>query len=162
MNLYELSAEYQRLMDEVIQSDELSETLLSSIAFMHDSIEDKAKQIGKIIKNLEAEHCAIINAMQEMKQRADKLDNKIENIRDWLKVNMEKCDIKKINSPYFDIQIKNNPASVIIKDETLIPKAYFNEMIMRKVNKSLLSQELKNNIMIPGVFLEYRTRLEIK
>ena len=162
MNLYELSAQYQRLMSEVMDSDELSSTLLSSIDGVQDSIEEKAKQVGKIIKNLEAEHIAIINAMQEMKTRADKLNNKIENIKTWLKSNLEKCDIKEINSPYFDIKIKLNPESVVVKDENMIPTIYFRQMITKKLDKTLLSKALKDNMMIPGVFLERRTRLEIK
>jgi hypothetical protein len=100
--------------------------------------------------------------MQEMKTRADKLNNKIENIKTWLKSNLEKCDIKEINSPHFDIKIKLNPESVVVKDENLVPYFYFKEIIRRQLDKSLLSKALKDNMIIPGVFLERRTRLEIK
>jgi len=162
MNLYQMSSQYQSLMQNIIESDEITVEQLQSIESVNDSIEEKAKAMGALIKNMEAEYKAIQEAIMTMEERAIILNNKIENIKDYLKINLEKCEIKEVKSPWFDIKIKMNPASVVIKDENLIPTEYFKETLMRKVDKSLISQSLKNNIMIPGVLLERRTRLEIK
>ena len=162
MNLFEISAKYQQIMQDIMDSDELSNEQLQSIEVMADSMEDKAKEIGSIIKNMEAQYKAIQEACMIMESRSIKLSNKIEGIREFLKTNLEKCDIKKIESPWFDINIRYNAPSVTIIDNTMIPEQYFRESTIKTINKMLISQELKNNVMIPGVRLEKKTRLEIR
>jgi hypothetical protein len=149
-------------MSEIMDCDELSHEQLQSIESVNDSMEEKAKSIAALIKNMESEETAIDSAINKMEERRNKITRKIQLMADYLKTNLEKCDIKEIKSPWFDIKIKFNPVSVLVSDEKLIPSEYFKEMIMRRLDKTLLSQNLKNNIMIPGVKLERRTRLEIK
>jgi len=100
--------------------------------------------------------------MKNMEQRFTRVMKKITALKDYLKTNLEQCNIKEVKSPYFDIKIRTNPPSVIIEDESMIPLQYFREKLMRTLDKSTIAQELKNNIMIPGVHLQRQTRLEIR
>ena len=162
MNLFEITAKYQSLMQDIAECDELTAEQLQALESVDDSLQEKAKAVGAFIKNMEADYFAIQDAINTMEERARKVNNKIENLKQYLKDNLEKCDIKEIKSPFFDIRIKLNPAAVIVNDEALIPDQYYKEKIMRSLDKTLLSQELKNNVAIPGVMLERRTRIEIR
>lgn len=162
MKLFEIATHYQSLMQEIMDCDELSREQLNAIESINDSLEDKAKAVGAFIKNMEADYKSINEAIDAMKKRSATLENKVECMKEYLKSNLERCNIKEVKSPWFDIKIKLNPESVIVNDEDLIPNEYFKETLLRKLDKGLISQGLKNNIMIPGVMLERRTRLEIK
>jgi len=162
VKLFEISTQYQALMDEIAQCDELSAEQLQALESVDDSLQEKAKAVGAFIKNMEADYFAINDAIKTMEERARKINTKIENLKQYLKDNLEKCDIKEVKSPFFDIRIKSNPASVIVQDEALVPEQYYKEKVMRSLDKALLSQELKNNVLIPGVMLERRTRIEIR
>lgn len=160
--LYEIANKYQELMAQVMECDELSIEQLANIESIDGNLQEKAINIGALVKNLEVQQDGIEKAISSMNERSIKIQSKINHLKEYLKVNLERCEIKEVNSPYFDIKIKLNPASVIIKDEQLIPDQYFREILTKRVDKMLLSKELKNNIMIPGVSLERQTRLEIK
>ena len=162
MRLFEITAKYQSLMDEMANCDELTLEQLQAMESVDDSLQEKAKAVGAFIKNMEADYLAIQDAIKTMEERSRKINTKIENLKDYLKSNLEACDIKEVKSPYFDIRIKINPAAVVVQDEALVPEQYFKEKVMRSLDKTLLSQELKNNVLIPGVMLERRTRIEIR
>jgi SMC interacting uncharacterized protein involved in chromosome segregation len=162
MKLFEISTQYQSLMNDIAECDELTTEQLQAIESVDDSLQEKAKAVGAFIKNLEADYFAIHEAIKTMEDRARKVNAKIENLKEYLKCNLEKCDIKEIKSPYFDIRIKLNPASVIVNDENLIPEQYLKEKLYRFVDKAMIAKELKNNVLIPGVMLERRTRIEIR
>lgn len=160
--LYEIANEYQSLLAQVINCDEISPEMFEEFQGIQGDIKDKAVNVAAFIKNLEAEAEGIEKAIDAMQERAKRINKKVDSLRDYLKLNLESCHLNEVKSPFFDIRVRTNPASVAIMDEKLIPEQYFREIMMRKVDKLMLSQELKNNVMIPGVALEKRTRLEIK
>jgi hypothetical protein len=160
--LYKIAMEYKQIMDSILECDELTEDHLNDIKAAEGAINDKAIAIGTIINNLDAEAAGIQDALKKMEERFTRAMKKIASLKDYLKSNLEQCNIKEIKSPYFDIKIRTNPPSVIVEDESQIPPQYFREMLMRRLDKSTLAQELKNNAVIPGVHLERQTRLEIR
>jgi len=162
MKLFEISSQYQALMNEIAECDELSTEQLQAIESIDDSMQEKAKAVGAFIKNMEADYLAINDAIKTMEDRARKVSAKIENLKSYLKSNLEACDITEVKSPFFDIKIKLNPYSVVINDESLIPTQYLKEKLYRFVDKTMIAKELKNNVLIPGVMLERRTRIEIR
>jgi len=160
--LYEISSQYEKLMNDIMQCDEINQEQLSSITLIEDNIKDKSINVAAFIKNLESESDCIDKVISSMEERQRKVISKINFLTTYLKENLEKCNINEVKSSMFDIKIKLNPASVVVQDEKIIPSHYFKEMIMKRLDKTMISNELKNNIMIPGVSLERRTRIEIK
>ena len=160
--LYSLKDQYLSVEDDINSSDEISEEQLMTIESIKDDINQKSINIGYLIKNLECDVSAIDDAVKNMQERQSKLMKKIEYLKQYLKYNLESCQIKEINSPYFDIRIRINPPSVKIEDEGLVPDQYFNEKIIKNIDKRRISDDLKNNIFVPGVTFTQATRLEIK
>ena len=160
--LYEIAVEYQRCLNDVLNMDDLSEDKLTELDQLDDDIKNKAINTAAVIKNLELESESIDKAILSMQERKGKVEKKIDYLKKYLKENMERCNLKEVKSPYFDIKLLTNPPSVLINDEKLVPPQYYREIITKKLDKNLISQELKNNTFIPGTLLEQRTRLEIR
>lgn len=160
--LFSIATEYQSLYQKLSDNDELFPEDLNAIELIADDLEIKAVNIGSIIKNMEHEAESIWQAIDAMEKRYSSVCKKVGNLKEYLKSNLERCEIKEIKSPFFDIKIRNNPASVRVVDETLIPESYFKEKITRSLDKAMISKELKELTEIPGVILAHETRIEIK
>lgn len=159
MNLYQLSNEYQLLLEK----DEYDIAEMEALENLSDNIEDKAIAISHHIKNMEAEMNAIICRQKDMGERAMKLDKKIESLQDYLHETLKKCKIDKINKcPDFVISIKTNPPSVYIEDEDKVPKNFFKEKMTISLDKSAIKSAIDSGTVIPGVSIIRKTRLEIK
>jgi hypothetical protein len=160
--LYDIASEYAFFVKEALECEELTAEQLSKLEDVQDDIENKAINVAAFIRNLESERDAIEEATENMVKRKISLDKKIDNIKVYLKDNLERCDIKKVKSPYYDITIKNNPPSIQILNESEIPEKYIKESILKRIDKTLISLDLKNQMHIPGIFVEKKTRLEIR
>lgn len=160
--LYEITNDYQSLMNRIMDEDEISEDMLAELQAVQGDIKDKAVNVAAFIKNLEAEAAAIQKAIESMEERNKRAWKKAESLREYLKQNLESCDMKEVKSPFFDIKIRLNPASVAISDENAIPEGYWREISTRRVDKTLIARDLKSNIQIPGAELVRYTRLEVR
>lgn len=160
--LYSLKNQYLSVEEDINSSDEISEEQLFTLESIEDDINNKSINIGYLIKNFEAEINAIDDAVKSMQDRQSKIMKKVESLKQYLKYNLESCHINEIKSPYFDIKLKLNPPSVKIEDENLIPEHYFCEKTIKNIDKRKISDDLKNNIFVPGVQLTRASRIEIK
>lgn len=161
-HLYEITNSYQSLMNEIMNQDEISSELIDSLNSIQSDFKEKAVNVAAFIKNLEVEADGIEKAIKTMNERHEKIIRKMESLKEYLKHNLESCDTKEIKSPFFDIKIKMNPPSVLIKDETNIPGHYWRAISTKRVDKALIAHDIKSNIYIPGVELVRQTRIDIR
>jgi predicted nuclease with TOPRIM domain len=160
--LYEIANDYLFLINELAESDEITDEQMELLDQSRDNLQQKIINVGAFIRNLESEQDAIEKAIDDMAGRSIKLTKKIDKLKEYAKVTMENFNIKEVKSPYFDIKVCSNPPSVQIADESLLPKKFIKELILYKIDKKLLYKDLKNNEYIPGAILEQKSRLEIK
>lgn len=160
--LYEIATEFKELLNEITDAEEFNDEHMEMLTQCREDLDKKVINIVSYIKNLESENEAIEKAIVSMNDRNKRLNKKIEKLKDYVKNTMESLEIKEVKSPYFDVMLKSNPPSVKIENEAVIPAEYFKEFIVAKIDKTLIAQKLKNNISVPGTFLEKRTRLEIR
>lgn len=160
--LYDLKNTYLEISNQIEDSDDITEEHLFLLESIEGDIKEKCINIGYVIQNFEANVDMLDSHIKDMHEKVHKLMKKINTLKSYMKNNLETCNIKKIDSPYFNISIKLNPPSVKIENEDLIPSQYFKEIVQRSIDKKTISNDLKNNIYIPGAHLEKNTRLEIK
>lgn len=160
--LYEITNEYLGYLTQLAEIEEITDEHMDLLDHYQDTLANKILNISSFIRNLEVEFEAIEKAIDSMAERSSKINKKIEKLKDYVKSNMEKFNLKEVKNSYFDVKIKANPCSVVIEDEKLVPDEYQKEIIIRRIDKTLIAQVLKNNIEIPGVSLKQGTRLEIR
>lgn len=160
--LYQLSAEYQRVLDKIENTDEITPELMDELNAIHESTENKILSKTSIVKSLEAEAEAIEKAIQEMCQRGDSLIKKAKIIREEIKREMELCHLEKAKNPYHEVRILLNNPKVDDIDENLLPSTYIKEKIFRLVDRMNILRDLKAGKEIPGARLVRETRLQIR
>lgn len=161
--LYAYTNEYIKLIDIINDIEDITaeqqRELLDSVK---DDFKEKASNVGAFIKNLETEQSAMIDYIKQMDTRLKKITSKIENLKSYLKYNMESCGIESISSPEFSIKIKNNPCKVHIYDESKVDDIYLKEKTTLSIDRELIKTHLKNGIELGWAALIQEKRIEIK
>lgn len=161
--LYQLATEYRALSDRLHDTDLDEQTILDTLEAEAGDIEVKATNIAKVFRNLEAMAEQIKQAERQMSERRNALEKRSERLRAYLHGNMEKAGISKIESPWFVVSIRKNPASVVIDAESEIPIDFMREIPAKySPDKAAIKSAIQDGVIIPGCHLEQSTRLEIK
>jgi hypothetical protein len=161
--LYELSAQYKEALESLGDLDLPDEVVKDTLQGLTGDLEIKAKDVASFVLHIEAMSSAIKEAESKMSHRRKVLENRAKGIREYIKSCMETAGISKIECPYFKLQIKNNPGSVIIEDEKSIPAEYLRipELPPPQPDKKLIGEALKNGKEVSGCRFEKGTRLSI-
>ena len=162
-SLFALSAQYQRLLDIVMTSDELSEEVMNELNAIHDSTEDKVLQYASIIKTMELQAESISKATEDMFKRAARLIKNAESMRQTVKKEMEACKLEKLSNNYHELTIRlNNPKVDENIDEKVLPDTYIKCKMQRSIDKATLLRDLKMGIVVAGARMVRETRLQIR
>ena len=162
--LYSIADQYLADLQKLEAMDIDEQTFNDTLEGLSGDIEVKATNVAMFAKNLEAMALAIKNAELQMADRRKRIEKKQESIESYLLANMQRCGIKKIDSPYFSISIRNNPESVIVDAEVAIPDEFFvyPEIPAPTIDKRKLKEVIQAGVTIPGVHLERKQSLQIK
>lgn len=158
-NLYQISNEYQRLLN----LDEYTSADLDKLNMLDQDMKSRAVQIAAHILNKKAELLAVQGAIDAMQDRSDKLFDKILYLNNYLKEQMLKCNLHEVTDhAEFEIKVKNNPPKVQVLDQTIVPVEYMVKKEIVSIDKNLLKEAINKGVNVPGVKLIQDTRLEIK
>lgn len=164
LTLYQLADEYREAMHALNDMDLDEQTIADTLESISGPLEEKATNVAMIARNLEATAEAIKEAEQKMAARRKALESRSASIKRYLLANMQKCGISKIESPYFSIAIRKNPASVVIDDPNVIPAEFMRqpEPPPPAPDKKAIAEAIKSGKSIPGARLEQSERLDIR
>ena len=162
LNVYPVDESYRDCFLKKLDNEQVSESESDVYSRYDINLEEKAKQDASIIKNIILEANAIHSAIMDLEKKYDTLLDKIEKSKCNLKIMLETNSIYSIKTPYLEVKISRNPPSSNVYRETDIPNEYINETIVRTINKKQILDDLKQGVIIPGVELQHKTRLDIK
>ena len=157
MNLYELSQNYLAVQDMDLEPETLKDTLDS----IEEAFEDKAENIAKWIRNLEADKKAFEEEEKRFKEKKQAADNRIKSLKLYLEDNMRLTGKTKFKAGFFSFAIQNNRPSVEVFDETLIPKQFLIAQPV-KIDRAGIAELLKAGEEVPGAELKQTKGLRIR
>lgn len=167
-SIYELTGMHHDLM-ELLYDDEVDQNkLIAMIEEVEETIEDKADNYAKIIKNIESDKDAILKEEERLKQRRTTIENNVKWLKQSLEGAMRFCGKTKFKTALFSFNIqKNAPSASIENPEEFILWAGNNreEFVRYKdpeINKSELLIALKDGEYIPGAELKRTESLRIR
>lgn len=166
MNLYEISNEYltafNHMSELVVEGDLPQDVFDHTMESLKGEMKEKCINIAAYFKNLEHLEKGLTEAENDIKAKKAGVKKHAERLRTYLKDNMEHCEIREINSPYFDLKIKKNPEAVEIIDAGQISKEFITTKEVTSPDKTAIKNAINNGVEIPGARLIASTRLEIK
>lgn len=159
MKLFELTQSYQQVLEIAEQLD--AETLKDTLDSINDAVEQKVENTAFVVKQLEANVSVIDEEIKRLQAMKGTQTNNIKSLKLYLQESMEKVGLDKVQGKLIKIAIQNNPQSVEVLNENVIPKNYFVEQ-KPKLDKKALLTDLKGGVQVEGVEIKQTRSLRIR
>lgn len=159
--LYELTGMYNQLWD-LVEDEEMDLTQLEqAMQSVEGEIQDKAENLAKIVKQIDGDVTTIKAEIDRLAAKKKALENKKDGIKTYLQQQLGIAGLDKVKTPLFTVAMQNNPPSVNVLDENLIPRQYFipQDPILDK--KGILAV-LKEGLEVPGAEIKQGRSLRIR
>lgn len=162
--LQHITGQYKELLDLSTDPDaELpEEALRDTLQAIEGEFEAKALKIVEVINSTGIDIAAIDAEIERLQARKKVIENREKSIREYLRENMESCEIKKISCPLFSITLAAGRDVVVIDDEDQIPEEYMRVKTSVSVDKSALLKALKDGEVLGAHLAKSKTSLRIK
>ena len=161
LKLYELSTDYLRALDALTAQEELPpEAIADTLDGLAGAWEDKALNVARYVRNLEAEADAIADAKQRMEVRAKATANHAARLKAYLKTELERTGLTP-KAPDLALRLQKNPPSVLVDDANRLPDAYRRTELLTTILKAEIRTALKAGQSVAGARLVSSTRLVI-
>lgn len=161
--LYELTGQYLELQ-KLADSDEIPmEALQDTFEALEGEYQDKAIAVMQVAQNYNSVADAIDLEIQRLQALKNAAKAKNDQLREYLRSNMEATGIKKIEHPLFKITLAAGRDIVEITDVESIPDDYIKVEVKESPDKKKILEALKEGANIPGVALmKSKSSLRIK
>ncbi|WP_010276531.1 siphovirus Gp157 family protein [Paenibacillus senegalensis] len=160
MRLYDLTEQYQDLLD-MLEQDPDNPSLQAMLDGLEGAIEDKVENIVKVIKSLEAQEKALETEAKNMMSKKSAVRVNIDRLKEHTTDLLNKSGLEKVKGTLHSAWLQNNPASVSVVDESIIPKTYYVTPEPVLVKRMVL-EDLKSGLTIPGVELKQGKSLRVR
>ena len=160
MKFLELKNMIETLMENEEQFDE--QTLKDSKELLLEELKEKSSNINEYLVELKVRIESMKNLEEHYKKSRKTLENQMEFWKNIIKDCMITLGEKKIITDTGSITVKNNPKSVKITDESLVPEEFKTEEISIKIDKKTLKQRIEEGEEFEGITLEQTQSILIK
>lgn len=166
MKLYEIATQYQNIA-ELLADPEFADNqdITTALDNIEDDFNNKAVNVVKAINIVEYDINAIDSEIKRLTAMKKARQNRIDEIRNYLKFNMQKTGIYKIECPLFKISYSERTQSAVEIDEKLFMDNNINEDFVNvKItpNKTAIKDALKRGENVIGAKLVDSQVLTIK
>ncbi|APH23593.1 hypothetical protein CF088_05430 [Clostridium botulinum] len=158
--LYELTQNYNNLLDLVDNPEVAKEVLEESLNQIHEEMDIKLENVAKVIKSIEVDAKGLKEEEKRLADRRKSLENRIVNLKEYAENSMRATGITKIKGKVFTLGIQKNTHRVEITEEESIPEEYF-EIEKKLVKKDILAA-LKEGKEVPGAAIKQTESLRIR
>lgn len=163
LTLYQLADEYLAAFDALTAMEDIPpEAITDTLEGIAGSFQDKAVAVAAYLKTLEAEADAIRDARDAMERRESALTHHATRLRDYLKAEMERTELLRLDHPFLTLRVQANPPAVVVEDESILPARFTETVTTVKVLKAEIGKALKAGESVFGAHLEQTTRLVIR
>lgn len=162
LTLYELTQEYMELLAMLEDPDTDEAVILDTLEGVGGELEEKADNYARVMRQMDADAAAIKVEEERLHNRRKSLENRSVWLKQRLQSVMEVTGKTKFKTELFSFGIQNNPASVVIDDEKMIPTEFLIPQAP-KIDKTAIKDALKAGVDMAGIaHLEQTQSLRIR
>jgi hypothetical protein len=147
MSLYDLTTEVLSLIDSDTCTDEQLQSVFGDIT-------KKARNCAEYHATLESQSDVYDKEIKRLQQHKKAIDNHIKQFKEYVKLNMERLNIDRLDAGIFTIALQNNPESLEIEDENKVPAKYWITTTTKSIDTAAVKADLKSKILVSGATLK--------
>ena len=145
------------------------ESIVSDVTtLLENGADPSSPEVQELLKKMVAQESDwdkkavnVAKYLQCVKQQQEIIKSEIDRLTKKSK-QMQSIGKTEIKDPILSIKVRDNPFSVFIQDETIIPEQYKKEKTTVTVDKTAIRNAIKNGEHIDGADLISSQRLEFK
>lgn len=162
MKLYEIPAEYRKVL-EGVQVDEETGEILGTDALVEfaGDLNETIKNTGLYLFELDSEAQQIDAQIKRLKARKDGMTRRAETLKNLMLDAMTSSGLKKVSDPLVTVYLRKSTATIVDNME-LIPKDLLRVKVETSPDLVAISKTIKSGIEVPGAHLEERQNVNIK
>lgn len=164
LSLYNITDKFIEIMDKV-QDGEITEEEYNELGQeLAVALQNKSIGIIGYIQNKEALIDAVDTQIKRLQELKKAESNSIDKFKQYVKENMEKLGIQKLETEIGKMSITKNPLSIEIQNEDEIPAEFKQEVVTTKIDKTAIKNYFKETgEIVPGArIISDKTSLRIK
>lgn len=163
-SLYVLADQYHEAAEKLAEMDLPDEVVRDTLEGLAGTIQVKSENVAIMIRQFEATAEAGKVAQAQIAARVQLITKRADRLRSYLKENMEKAEMLKVECPLFALSIKKTPGSLQITQPDLIPDEYMRmpDVPMPEPDANKIKAAINAGTEVPGCSIKKSTRLEIK
>lgn len=162
---YELAEKVERiqdlLSDGVSPDNEEIQLMLEQMVAQEDQWKDKTKRVSRFIHQMMLEEKMIDAEAKRLADKAKRTKQTYTYLHDLLLNQMIEFGVSEIDDPVLSIKVKENPWSVVIKDESKVPAEFKREKTVVEVDKRALLKD-REKIDFEGIEFVRTKKLAFK
>lgn len=166
MKLYQISEQYQNIADLLLNPEfHDNEDIIAALDTVQGDFNDKTVNTVKAIQRAEGDISIIDAEIKRLQAMKKSRQANIERVKDYLKTNMARTGIFKIECPLFKISYSERKNSAVDVDEALFLANNLNEDLVKveiKPSKTAIKKALEKGENIIGAKLVDSQVLMIK
>jgi hypothetical protein len=164
LNLHELALQYAHINNALEESEgditDWPEQMKTMLDAAPGALAAKGEGCARLIQKWEAE-CEVYRQEEvRLAARRHTRENAIKHLKEWVRGAMELAKLSKLKTELFAFSIQNNPPSVRITNELVIPTEYQKMQVV--IDKAEIAKALKAGEEIPGVELVQTQSLRMR
>lgn len=149
MKLYEIVDTLAGLESEAGEFDQ--QALTDTLEGLGMALTEKGRNIAALRQNWLADEEALAKEIKRLQARKKVIANRREALEDYLRYNMEKAGIERIESPEFSITLGKPSEAVHVSDVGALPAGFVRAEI--KPDKAAIKAALKQGVPVKGAEL---------
>ena len=139
---------------------EITEDLVQVLEAIDEEFSDKVEACCRMIAELKSRSEAASQEGNRLIAKSRTHSNKADRLSEYVKENMIRMGTKTIENGLFRATVSDNPVSVDIQDQELVPKQFFKER-EPVLSKTQIKKALENGEEVPGATLVRKQGLRI-
>jgi hypothetical protein len=162
MNVFEINNALSQVWEMVLDEDADLDVLEDTIQALEVARDEKAEGMAKLIRYLDSQADVIKAEEKRLADRRKALENRKDRVKQLLEMQFQLWGTDKIKTATMTVSMQNNPPSVQIADENLVPDEFVTIETIRKIDKKSLLQRLKDGETFDGISIHQGRSLRIR
>ena len=167
MTLYDITQQYQQVIDNLPVDSETGEILdISALLAVQDTAQNKLENMAVWVKNMNAEKAAIKAEEETLAKRRKSLERKADSVKRSISLFMQDIGMPKLSTPRAALSFRTSTETVV--DEAFAAWAAANapelirEVVATSPDKTAIKLALQEGRDIPHARLEDKQNLQIR
>ena len=167
MKLYEIAAEYENLLNAIENGEIPEEAIADTLESITSLLEEKADNIGRMIKNMTAEAEAIKAEEVKLAERRKQKENQVDRLKTYLAEVLTRSGYTKLETARNKMTFRKSESTVIENEAEFIAWAMeHNDSFLTykdpTINKTAIKKAIASGENIVGAHIESKMNLQLK